>query len=110
MMEDIEIYRYARGPAENLTPIAYAKEPQTGLQFPVEWTVQYGKGRVFVSTYGHVWANMADPKGMRCAGFQTIMIRALKWLAGRDPGDAAPADFPTAEHVSLRDYPVVSGT
>lgn len=28
-----------------------------------------------------------DPKGMKCAAFQTIMVRALKWLAHRPPGD-----------------------
>ena len=102
MAADIEIYRYARGPAEDLTVLAYAKDPKTELQFPVEWTVQYGKGRVFVSTYGHVWADQKDPKGMKCAAFQTIMVRALKWLSGRDPGDACPADFPKPDKISLR--------
>jgi type 1 glutamine amidotransferase len=102
MAADIEIYRYARGPAEQLTVLAYAKEAQTQLQFPIEWTVQYGKGRVFVSTYGHVWADQPDPKGMKCVAFQTIMVRALKWLAGRDPGDTLPPDFPGPEKISLR--------
>ncbi len=100
---DIEVYCYARGPATNLTVIAYAANAQTHLQFPIEWTVQYGQGRVFVSTYGHVWADQKDPKGMKCAAFQTIMVRALKWLAHRPPGDVAPADFPTADAVSLRE-------
>jgi type 1 glutamine amidotransferase len=99
---DIEVYRYARGPATNLTVLAYATDAQTQLQFPIEWTVPYGQGRVFVSTYGHVWADQNDPKGMKCAAFQTIMVRALKWLAKRPPGEVAPADFPTAEAVSLR--------
>jgi len=103
MAADIEIYRYARGPAEDLTVLAYAREPQTQLQFPIEWTVQYGKGRVFVSTYGHVWANQPDPKGMRCAAFQTIMVRALQWLAGRDPGTTCPSDFPSPDKISLRE-------
>ncbi len=102
MAADIEIYRYARGPAEHLTALAYAKDPQTKLQFPIEWTVQYGKGHVFVSTYGHVWYNQADPKGMHCAAFQTILVRALKWLAGRDPGKTTPPDFPTPNAISLR--------
>jgi type 1 glutamine amidotransferase len=102
MAADIEVYRYARGPATNLTVLAYAKEAKTQLQFPIEWTVQYGQGRVFVSTYGHVWADQADPKGMHCAAFQTIMVRALKWLAGRDPGDTVPADFPKPDAISLR--------
>jgi type 1 glutamine amidotransferase len=102
MAADIEVYRYARGPATNLTVLAYAKDMKTQLQFPIEWTVQYGKGRVFVSTYGHVWADQADPKGMHCAAFQAIMVRALKWLAGRDLGDVCPADFPKADAISLR--------
>ena len=102
---DIEVYRYARGPATNLTVLAYATDAQTQLQFPIEWTVQYGQGRVFVSTYGHVWADQKDPKGMKCAAFQTIMVRALKWLAKRPPGDTVPADFPTVDAVSLRPLP-----
>ena len=102
MAADIEVYRYARGPAENLTVLAYALDAQTQLQFPIEWTVDYGAGRVFVSTYGHVWADQADPKGMHCAAFQTIMIRGLKWLARREPGENVPADFPKADAVSLR--------
>jgi uncharacterized protein len=102
MAADIEIYRYARGPAERLSVLSYAKDPQTQLQFPIEWAVRYGKGRVFASSYGHVWAGQSDPKGMRCAAFQTIMLRALKWCAGRDPGDALPVDFPSPDAVSLR--------
>ncbi len=103
MATELEVYRYARGPAEDMTVISYAKDPQSQLQFPIEWTVQYGNGRVFVSTYGHCWANEKDPHGIRCAAFQTIMVRALKWLAGRDPGDACPSDFPSADKVSLRE-------
>jgi hypothetical protein len=32
------------------------------------------------------------------------MVRALKWLAGRDPGNTTPADFPTMAATSLRPY------
>ena len=32
------------------------------------------------------------------------MVRALKWLAKRDPGNAPPADFPTTNAISLRAY------
>jgi type 1 glutamine amidotransferase len=100
---DIEVYCYARGPATNLTVLAYAADSKTHLQFPIEWTVQYGRGRVFVSTYGHIWVDQKDPKGMKCVAFQTIMVRALKWLAHRPPGEVAPADFPTAAAISLRE-------
>ena len=99
---DLEIYRYARGPAEELEVLSYARDPQTGLNFPVEWTVEYGRGRVYNSTFGHVWHDQKDPEGMRCAGFQTVMVRAVEWLAGREPRADVPADFPTAEKVSLR--------
>lgn len=99
---DIEVYRYARGPARNIDVIAYAHDGIDGRQFPVEWTVQYGQGRVFVSTYGHLWFGQEAPPGMRCAAFQTIMPRALKWLAGRDPVPQVPADFPGPDAVSLR--------
>lgn len=101
---DIEVYCYARGPATNLTVLAYAADAKTQVQFPVEWTVQYGAGRVFVSTYGHVWADQKDPQGMKCAAFQTIMVRALKWLAKRPVDESVPADFPTADAVSLRQW------
>jgi hypothetical protein len=99
---DVEVYRYARGPARNVDVIAYAHDGVDGRRFPVEWTVQYGQGRVFVSTYGHVWFGQGVPPSMRCAAFQTIMPRALKWLAGRTPDTSVPADFPGPGAVSLR--------
>jgi hypothetical protein len=99
---DVEVYRYARGPARHVDVIAYAHDGIDGKLFPVEWTVRYGQGRVFVSTYGHLWAGQPDAKGMRCAAFQTLMPRALKWLARHDPAPAVPADFPGPDGVSLR--------
>ncbi|WP_367875033.1 ThuA domain-containing protein [Luteolibacter sp. Populi] len=102
MAADVEIYRYARGPANNLTVLSYARDPETQLQFPMEWTVNYGSGRVFASSYGHVMPDQAEPLGTRCAAFQTILVRALKWCAGEDPGTALPADFPGPGATSLR--------
>ena len=102
MAADIEIYHYARGPAEQLTVLAYAKEPQSHLQFPIEWTVQYGKGRVFVSTYGHVWKGVTNPPALRCAAVQTIIPRVVQWLAKRPVTVPVPADFPGTNTVSLR--------
>jgi len=101
---DVEIYRYARGPATNLTVLSYAKDPTTQIQFPMEWVVHYGQGRTYASSYGHVWADQTQPEGTRCAAFQTILVRALKWLAGRDPGMNTPVDFPTTNAPSLRPY------
>lgn len=99
---DIEVYRYARGVAENVTVLSYANEPKTGLNFPIEWVVGYGKGRVYNSTFGHVWKDQKDPDGMRCAGFQAVFVRALEWLSGGEVDSTVPGDFPSEDTVSLR--------
>lgn len=98
----IEVYTHARGPAENLEILSWAEEPNTGERWPIEWTVRYGEGRIHTSTFGHVWKDEADPVDLRCAGFQTIFVRALYWLAKSDVPAAVPADFPTGDSVSLR--------
>jgi type 1 glutamine amidotransferase len=99
---DMEVYYYARGPAENVEVLAFASEPKTKMSWPIEWTVTYGSGRVFVSTYGHVWKGDTQPVAMRCAAMQTIMIRAVQWLAGKPVTYPIPADFPSAEQTSIR--------
>jgi type 1 glutamine amidotransferase len=98
----IEVYTYARGPAENVTVLSWAEEPKTKERWPIEWTVQYGQGRVYNSTFGHVWRGETDPVDMRCAGFQTILVRAVQWLAKRPVTFPVPEDFPTADNVKLR--------
>jgi type 1 glutamine amidotransferase len=103
---DIEIYRYARGPAENLSVLSYARDSKTGLNFPIEWTVAYGKGRVYNSTLGHVWHDQANPAGMQCAGHQTLIPRIVQWLAEKEIDPSLPSDFPTAEAKSLRSIPI----
>ena len=99
---DIEVYYFARGPANNLEVLSYGHDPVTGLNWPLEWTVSYGRGRVYTSTFGHVWAGDTQPERMRCAGVQTILVRALQWLAGREITLPVPADFPSADQVSVR--------
>lgn len=99
---DIEVYYYARGPAKNLEVLSYGFDPETKMNWPLEWTVTYGQGRVYTSTFGHVWKGDTQPARMRCAGVQTIVVRALQWLAKRDVTFPIPADFPTADNVSVR--------
>ena len=99
---DIEIYRFARGPAENLAVLSYARDEQTGFNFPIEWTVAYGMGRVYNSTLGHVWKDQSDPEGMRCAGHQTLIPRVVQWLAKSPVDPSVPADFPTASAPRLK--------
>ena len=100
---DIEVYRYARGPAENLTVLSFGEDEKTGLNFPTEWTVLYGEGRMYTSTLGHIWhGEKEDPPGIRCAGIQTLLPRIVQWLAARPVDVSVPEDFPTAETASLR--------
>ncbi|PWU09921.1 MAG: hypothetical protein C5B51_05355 [Terriglobia bacterium] len=66
---------------------------RTDRDFAVAWARNYGKGRVFYSTFGHrpeVW----DRKDVR-----TMYLEALKWSMGMTEGDAAPRPFPLAPPV-----------
>jgi type 1 glutamine amidotransferase len=98
----LEVYYYARGPAENLEVLSYGFDPHTRMNWPTEWTVTYGQGRVYNATFGHVWQGDLQPPALRCAGVQTIMIRALQWLAKRPVDYPVPPDFPTADKFSVR--------
>jgi type 1 glutamine amidotransferase len=104
---DIEVYHYARGPADRLEVLSYGFDPDTNMRWPLEWTTTFGAGRVYTSTFGHVWKGDTQPERMRCAGVQTVVVRALQWLAGRNVSWPVPPDFPTANRVSVR--PVVEG-
>ncbi len=104
MASMIEVYTYPRGPAKNMTVLSWAEDPDAKKNWPVEWTVSFGKGRVYNSTFGHVWPKETNPPGMRCAGFQTIMIRTLQWLAKRPVDFPIPADFPGETQTKL--YPL----
>lgn len=99
---DIEVYYYPRGPAQNVEVLSYTRDVQTDMLWPIEWTVRYGEGRVYTATYGHVWHDDTQPERMRCAGVQTVLVRALWWLAGRTEPLSVPLDFPTASEVSIR--------
>ena len=99
---DIEVYHHARGPAQNLEVLSWGFDSETKMNWPLEWTVRYGRGRVYTSTFGHVWKGDTQPARMRCAGLQTVVVRALQWLAGRPADFPVPPDFPTADKVSVR--------
>jgi type 1 glutamine amidotransferase len=108
----LEVYYYARGPAQHLHVLAYARdaEPGLGMLWPVEWTTTFGSGRVYISTYGHVWDEDVQPASMRDAAVQTIIPRALQWLARRPATFPVPKDFPGTEAVSVRGpIPLASG-
>ncbi len=103
----VEVYTFTRGPAENLQVLSWGEDPKTHVHWPMEWTVTFGKGRVFCSSFGHVWKDEHDPVDMRCAGFQTVLVRAIQWLAQRPVTFPIPADFPGPGVVSLRPIPEI---
>jgi type 1 glutamine amidotransferase len=49
--------------------------PGAGLEQPSLWTVDYGKGRVFVTALGH------DPEAMKMPGFAATLTRGSEWAA-----------------------------
>jgi hypothetical protein len=102
---EMEVYYDTDGPAENVNVLAYARDskPGQGLLWPVEWTVNYGKGRVYVSIYGHIWKGDVQPTSMRCAAVQTIIPRAVQWLARHPVTIPVPSNFPGTNAASVRD-------
>jgi type 1 glutamine amidotransferase len=100
---DIEVYTYARGPAERLTVLTYGRHIATDTYWPLEWVVAYGRGRVYNSSFGHIWKNdVGVPDRVTCVGFQTTLIRAAEWLATGEASYPIPDDFPTEATVRLR--------
>ena len=68
------------GPAKNMTVLTYACAEDQQMNEPMDWTVDYGKGRVYVTMLGHLWKDGPDT-AMRCVGFQTLFIRGVEWAA-----------------------------
>ncbi len=98
---DMELYKFARGPAKDLTVLSYATDSITQLNWPVEWVVQYGKGRVYNSSMGHLWSGDDYPVSYRCIGFQTTLIRAAEWLATGETTYNVPQNFPDEHRIQL---------
>jgi hypothetical protein len=99
---DIEVYTFARGPAEDLTVLTYGRHEAKGTYWPLEWVVSYGRGRVYNSSFGHIWRDDdAVPDRARCVGFQTSLIRAAEWLATGSVTYPIPDDFPTEDEIRL---------
>ncbi|WP_141110169.1 ThuA domain-containing protein [Dyadobacter psychrophilus] len=98
-----EVYYFPRGPAEKISVLSCAFDStSTNRTWPVEWVVQYGNGRVYNSSLGHLWKGEIYPPAYRCIGYQTTVIRAAEWLATGKVTIPVPANFPTAHTRSLR--------
>lgn len=98
-----ELYDQLRGPAENMQILAtaYADEEKggSGRHEPMLIALTYGQGRIFHNPMGH-----AD-YSMECVGFIVTLQRGTEWAAtGQVSQMAIPADFPTADQVSQRNF------
>jgi uncharacterized protein len=61
----------------NAKALATSLSEQDGKTYPVIWTNQYGKGRVFGTTFGHTDDTFRDPVFLSC------VTRGVLWAAGR---------------------------
>jgi uncharacterized protein len=90
------------GPAKNMTILTYAWADDVNENEPMDWVVQFGKGRVYVTMQGHLWKEAPDT-ALRCAGFRTLLMRGVEWAATGKVTIPIPDDFPTADQIRLRE-------
>jgi hypothetical protein len=95
-----ELYNSLRGPGRNMSVLATAySDPAnkgTNRDEPMLLVVAYGKGRIFHTIMGH------DVAALSCVGFITTFQRGTEWAATGKVTVKVPADFPSAEQVSVR--------
>jgi type 1 glutamine amidotransferase len=96
-----ELYSKMRGPGKNMYVLATGwqspKDRGTGKDEICLFTVDYGKGRVFHTTFGH------DTKAMACVGFIVTFQRGTEWAAtGEVTLTEVPEDFPTETQTCSR--------
>jgi type 1 glutamine amidotransferase len=100
-----ELYDRLRGPAENVTVLASAlsakEQNGSGENEPLLMVIQFGQGRVFHTAIGH--NNGKDLTAQKCVGFIATLQRGTEWAATGKVTQKVPADFPTADKVSLRE-------
>lgn len=106
-----ELYDRMRGPFEHTTILAtaYSDEkanaqswggglPGTGQHVPTLMAIEYGKGRIFHSTFGHF------DYSMECVGFITTFQRGAEWAATGSVTQEVPGDFPRLSKTRSRSW------
>jgi type 1 glutamine amidotransferase len=55
---------------------------------PIVWAKNYGKGRVWYSSFGHEEVSLDDPR------VQKMYVGAIKWALGLADADITPRPLP----------------
>jgi type 1 glutamine amidotransferase len=100
MHGDDELYAHLRGPGSRMQVLATAySDPAnagSGRDEPQLMVLDYGKGRVFHTTFGH------DVRALSSTDFAVTLQRGVEWTATGAVTQAAPAAFPSATAPSYR--------
>jgi hypothetical protein len=100
MHQGDELYARMRGPGKNMTVLATAfSDPANAGSVrdePQLMVLDYGKGRVFHTTFGH------DIVALSSVDFVVTLQRGTEWAATWRVLQPVPASFPTADTVSYR--------
>lgn len=73
---------------ENKIDLSHAGVKRTDKDFAVAWVKEYGKGRVFYSTFGHPESSWDRPD------VQKMYYEAIRWALKVSSGDATPRPRP----------------
>ena len=79
-----ELYHSLRGPAENLSVLAYAVSGVTHEPEPMLMTISFGQGRIFHTALGHYL------DALNGLGFQVTFARGAEWAATGKVTQPAP--------------------
>ena len=100
MHQGDELYARLRGPGRNMSVLATAySDPEnagSGVDEPMLMALNYGKGRVFHTTFGH------DIVALSSVDFVVTLQRGTEWAATGQVTQKVPGNFPTANSVSYR--------
>jgi len=101
MHGDDELYARLRGPGVRMTVLATAySDPAnagSGRDEPQLMVLEYGRGRVFHTTFGH------DVRALSSVDFVVTFQRGTEWAATGEVTQAVPASFPTADAPRYRE-------